>query len=131
MVFCAGAGPEPIPYASLTVENLTAAVKFCLTPGAEAAAQIIAVIMKGESGVNAAVESFHRNLPMERMRCHVMPNQAAVWTFKRGKREIKLSKPAVQTLIDNNKIKGSTRVCPSQANWYSETNFKNLIFGLN
>ena len=60
--------------------------------------------MKGESGVIAAVESFHRNLPVERMRCHAMPNQAAVWTFKRGKREIKLSKPAVQTLIDNNNI---------------------------
>ena len=104
MVFCACDGPEPVPHASLTVESLTAAVKFCHAPGAEAAAQNIAVIMKGESGVIAAVESFHRNLPVERMRCHAMPNQAAVWTFKRGKREIKLSKTAVQTLIDNNNI---------------------------
>jgi hypothetical protein len=104
MVFHAGAGPAPIPYASLTVDNLTTAVRFCLTPNAEAAAQKIAVIMKAESGVDAAVDSFHRNLPTERMRCHVMPNQAAVWTYKRGERKMNLSKATVQTLIDHNKI---------------------------
>jgi hypothetical protein len=104
MVSRAGAGPAPIPYTSLTVEKLTAAVQFCLNPDAEATAKNIAVIMKSESGVDAAVESFHRNLPIERMRCHALHDQAAVWTYKRGKREMNLSKAAVQTLIDYNKI---------------------------
>lgn len=93
MVYRAGAGPEPIPYSSLIVEYLTAAVQLCLTPVAEAAAQDTAFIIKGESGVDAAVESFHQNQLIERMRCHVMPNQTAVGTCKRGKRDLSYPNP--------------------------------------
>ena len=53
MVAKAGAGPEPLPHASLEPELLASAIQFCLTPEASAAAQEIAVKMQVESGVSA------------------------------------------------------------------------------
>lgn len=112
MVAKAGAGPKPIPHASLTPENLSAAIQFCLTPGARAAAHEISSKMQTESGVAAAVDSFHRNLPLDRMRCSVMPDQTAVWSYGKGRRSLTLSKTAANILIEHSKIDaGSIRWC--------------------
>ena len=105
MVANAGAGPKPIPHAELTVENLTDAIEFLLTPEAATAAAGIAEKMKTESGVTEAVKSFYRNLPMDVMRCEIMNDQMAVWSYKKIKPPLKLSKAAVQTLIERHKIK--------------------------
>ncbi|KAJ6163999.1 Sterol 3-beta-glucosyltransferase [Penicillium chermesinum] len=107
MVSKAGAGPDPIPHAELTAENLANAMQFCLTPEAAAAAQGIAAKMQHETGVATAVNSFHRNLPLDRMRCSIMPNQPAVWEYKKGKQSLTLSKVAVNILVENNKIEVS------------------------
>jgi hypothetical protein len=107
MVAKAGAGPEPIPHAGLNPENLASAIRYCLTPEAAAAAQEIAVKMKTESGVLAAVNSFHRNLPLDRMRCSIMPDQPAVWTYKKGKQSLNLSKAAVNILIEHQRIEST------------------------
>ncbi|PYI23104.1 sterol glucosyltransferase [Aspergillus violaceofuscus CBS 115571] len=104
MLARAGAGAKPIPYSRLNSKNLSDAIRLCLTPGAAAAAQQIATKMRAESGVTAAVQSFHRHLPLERMRCHVMPNQAAVWKCVKSKRKICLSKAAAQILIEKSAI---------------------------
>ncbi|RAH68605.1 putative sterol glucosyltransferase [Aspergillus aculeatinus CBS 121060] len=104
MVARAGAGARPIPYSRLDSKNLADAIRLCLTPEAAAAAQQIATKMRAESGVTAAVQSFHRHLPLERMRCHVMPNHAAVWKCVKSKRKIYLSKPAAQILIEKSMI---------------------------
>ncbi|GAB1213637.1 hypothetical protein ATERTT37_002787 [Aspergillus terreus] len=104
MVARAGAGPKPIPYASLTFEKLAAAIQFCLTPNAITAAQNIAQQMQTERGVMSAVESFYSHLPLDRMRCCVMPDQAAAWTYRKGKKTLNLSKVAVQVLIQNERI---------------------------
>lgn len=104
MVSKAGAGPDPIPHAELNTENLAKAMQFCLTPEATAAAHEISVRMQHETGVATAVNSFHRNLPLDRMRCAIMPNQPAVWEYKKGKNALSLSKVAVNILIENNKI---------------------------
>lgn len=104
MVARAGAGSYPLPHASLDPENLAAAIQFCLTPEAAAAAQEIAIKMQTESGVTAAVDSFHRNLPLDRMRCSIMPDQAAVWAYKNDKKRLILSKTAVNILIEHDKI---------------------------
>lgn len=113
MVAKAGAGPKPIPHASLNLEDLAAAIQFCLTPQAAAAAQEISFKMQAESGVTAAVDSFHRHLPLNRMRCSVMPDQAAVWTYKRGKQRLALSKTAVNILIEHD------RIDPNHIKWYA------------
>ncbi|CAG7940237.1 unnamed protein product [Penicillium nalgiovense] len=104
MVARAGAGPKPIPFSSLNFQTLTAAIQFCLTPEATEAARKLAIKMQTESGVTAAVESFHRNLPVDKMRCNLMPNQVAVWRYKKGKINVDLSNAAVQILIEHQKI---------------------------
>lgn len=107
MVAKAGAGPEPIPHASLDPQILASAIQYCLTPEAAAAAQEIAVKMQAESGVLAAVNSFHRNLPLDRMRCSILPDQPAVWTYTQGKQSLHLSKTAVNILIEHQRIEST------------------------
>lgn len=107
MVAKSGAGPRPIPHASLSPDNLAAAIQFCLTPNAAAAAGEISIKMQAESGVATAVDSFHRNLPLVRMRCAVMPNQVAVWTYNKGRRPLNLSKAVVEILIEHDRIDAS------------------------
>ncbi|KAJ5378638.1 UDP-glucuronosyl/UDP-glucosyltransferase [Penicillium cosmopolitanum] len=103
MVARSGAGPRPIPYASLTVQNLADGIEFCLTKESKAAAESISYKMRMESGVKAAVNSFHRNLPSARMRCDIIPGQPAVLKYSKGKHPLNLSTAAVLTLIGNNK----------------------------
>ncbi|KAJ5113421.1 hypothetical protein N7456_001955 [Penicillium angulare] len=104
MVARAGAGPKPIPYASLTIENLAAAITYCLTTEAKAAAEAISIKMRTESGVQAAVNSFHRHLPSDRMGCDLTRTQAAVLRYKKGNHTLKLSALAAQILIKHGKV---------------------------
>ena len=100
MIAGAGVGPEPIPPSKLTVETLAKAIRFCLESHVREAAQAIAERMQHENGVQAAVESFHRNLDVEAMRCDVLPNQAAVWSCTLGKKKrVKISKLAAEAII--------------------------------
>lgn len=102
MVATAGAGPKPIPYRELNADNLTEAITFCLGPGAAAAAQIIADKMCAEeSGVKAAVASFHAHLPREPLQCDIFMDRPAAWVLKKGKRKIRLSKLAAEVLVQD------------------------------
>ncbi|KAK4033344.1 sterol 3-beta-glucosyltransferase [Parachaetomium inaequale] len=108
MIAAAGAGPSPIPQKQLKATNLAEAIRFCLTPEASAASQKMAAQMRSESGVRRAVSSFHANLPLDKMRCDVLPHLAAVWCLKKsGPKTIKLSKEAAQILVDESKLKWS------------------------
>jgi hypothetical protein len=98
MVATAGAGPWPIPFAALTTENLSRAILQCLEPRTKTAAEALAAKMKTESGVAAAVQSFHRNLPRD-INCMVLPDQPAAWIYKSHRTEIRLSKIAAAALI--------------------------------
>ncbi|RJE26465.1 hypothetical protein PHISCL_01175 [Aspergillus sclerotialis] len=111
MVAKAGAGPSPIPYASLDPETLASAIQFCLMPEAAAAAGEISLKMQAESGVTAAVNSFHRNLPLDRMRCSIIPNQVPVWIYKKGKRPLYLSRTAASVLIKHDRIDATHIKC--------------------
>ncbi|KAM0490394.1 hypothetical protein ACHAP8_011611 [Fusarium lateritium] len=99
MVAKAGAGPFPIPHKELSVENLSEAIRYCLSDKAAAAAMLIAKKMESEVGVRAAVQSFHKNLPLERMRCDLIPTEPAVWSYSKSKRPIKLSKMAAEIIL--------------------------------
>jgi hypothetical protein len=120
MIAAAGAGPSPIPQKQLKATNLAEAIRFCLTPEASAASQKMAAQMRSESGVRRAVSSFHANLPLDRMRCDVLPHLAAVWYLKKsGPKTVKLSKEAAQVLVDEAKLKWSDlKRCVSLA-WLS------------
>lgn len=103
MVAAAGAGPKPIPYKSLSSQNLAEAISFCLTPEAATAAEKISAKMRTESGVKAAVKSFHTNLPLEKLQCDFLPAQPAAWTCKVGKKTVKMSKMAAWILSEHTK----------------------------
>lgn len=108
MVASCGLGPRPIPYRSLTSQNLAEAIQFCLEPGAQAAAQGVANRMSDENGVAAAVASFHRNLPVNDMRCNALPSEPAAWKLKKSpKRFIHLSKIAAEVLTQHHRLKYS------------------------
>ncbi|KAH8893855.1 UDP-Glycosyltransferase/glycogen phosphorylase [Thozetella sp. PMI_491] len=104
MIANAGAGPQPIPHRELTVTKLAEAIHFCLSPQSREAASLIAERMSREDGVQAAVESFHRCLPLGSIRCDLLADQPAAWLYKGGKCPVKLSKIAAQSLLDKGLI---------------------------
>jgi hypothetical protein len=104
MVAAAGAGPRPIPFMALNSQVLRDAIQFCLTKEAAAAAQEIASKMRPESGVETAVASFHRNLPLENLSCEILPHHPAVWLYTKSKKTIRLSKMAAEVLIQHLKV---------------------------
>jgi hypothetical protein len=105
MVAAAGAGPRPIPQKMLTSENLAEGIIDCLTPGALAAAGKMADTMRSESGVRQAVASFHANLPLEKMRCDLLPDLPAVWCFRKNGKNYKLSKAAAEVATSHMRLK--------------------------
>ena len=104
MVAAAGAGPTPIPYKALNVQNLSEAISLCLTPEASRAAKEISVKMSTETGVHTAVQSFHSNLPLEALSCDILHNQPAAWRYKRKNKTLKLSKVAAALLGEHMKV---------------------------
>ncbi|KAI1451287.1 glycosyltransferase family 1 protein [Annulohypoxylon moriforme] len=101
MVAAAGAGPKPIPQKSLTVSALAEAIRYCLTPQAQEAAQSIAAKMRTENGVKAAVASFHANLPVRELQCDLIKGQTAAWVYPVKNTRIRLSKVAVEILASH------------------------------
>lgn len=101
MVAAAGAGPEPIPQREVSVERLAEAIRFCQKAGARDAAAKMSTKIKQEDGVQAAVKSFHANLPFGKLQCDLLPDQAAAWKLRVGGfrgRNMKISKSAAGVL---------------------------------
>ncbi|KAJ5847340.1 hypothetical protein N7455_011297 [Penicillium solitum] len=99
MVAAAGAGPAPIPHQELNADILAEGIRYCFTKQAITAASEIAVKMASETGVQAAVSSFHSHLPLERLSCDVCPRVPAVWSYSTRNINVKLSKVAAATLV--------------------------------
>ncbi|OLN97672.1 Sterol 3-beta-glucosyltransferase UGT80A2-like protein 2 [Colletotrichum chlorophyti] len=104
MVANAGAGPEPIPFKQLTSQKLADGIGYCMTPQARSAAQAIAERMRSENGVQAAAQSWLRQLPKQRLQCDLIPSQPAAWTYKKGKKPVKISKLAAEELVSRKVI---------------------------
>jgi hypothetical protein len=104
MVHAAGAGPAPIHHNALSSTILAEAIEYCLTPEALAAARALSEKMINESGVEAAVKSFHANLPLQSLQCDLIPDRPAAWTYKDGGNVLKLSKLAIAVLTLHTKI---------------------------
>ncbi|KAK8141720.1 hypothetical protein G3M48_009998 [Beauveria asiatica] len=122
MVAASGAGPTPIPANQLNCTNLANAIRFCHTSAATSAAASLAERMKSESGVRRAVASFHANLPLESMRCDVLPNLAASWQCRIDGTQYKLSKAATQVLLSKDHIsrREMKRYSPSPIRIYNQ-----------
>ncbi|KZL81249.1 hypothetical protein CI238_11671 [Colletotrichum incanum] len=109
VVAAKGAGPNPIPHTTLTVDNLTSAIKFCLKSEVLESSQAIASQMRQERGVDKAVESFHKHLPVDALTCDLIPGNIARWQCQpnkhRARQTIKLSDAAMATLMAEKEIK--------------------------
>ncbi|THZ53832.1 glycosyltransferase family 1 protein [Aureobasidium pullulans] len=106
MVAVAGAGPKPIHHKELNSENLAAMIRKCLEPATLQAAADIARRMSHERGVDAAAESFFRNLPAQAMTCDIINGQKASWVWSdEQSNKLKLSDLALHTLVEHGKIK--------------------------
>ncbi|KAF4869925.1 Sterol 3-beta-glucosyltransferase UGT80B1 [Colletotrichum siamense] len=100
----AGAGPDPIPYRSLTSQKLIHAIQYCLSPDAVTAARQLAESMEKENGVQSAVDSFHNHLPQPKMQCDFFPDQPAALMYGRGKKQVKMCRPVASILVKNGKV---------------------------
>eukprot|EP00884_Botryococcus_braunii_P017693 jgi/Botrbrau1/4607/Bobra.60_2s0092.1 len=65
----AGVGPQPIPISSLSVDNLVDAFKAMQESSVRQTAKAISEQLLKEDGLAAAVASFHRHLPLEKLSC--------------------------------------------------------------
>lgn len=104
MVAAAGAGPDPIPHQELSADILAEGIRYCFTDQAITAASTIAIKMASETGVQAAVSSFHQHLPLERLSCDICPGEPAVWSYSSGDTKVKLSKVGAAALVAQNLI---------------------------
>lgn len=104
MVAAAGAGPKPIPHKALTASKLADAINYSLSPHVATQARGIAEKIRKESGVRAAVGSFHAHLPRQKMQCDLMPGHPAVWEFRKGKQIVSLSKAAAGILTHRGRL---------------------------
>ena len=108
MVSRAGAGyHKSVPYKRLTVDELVAGIKECLTDEALVHAQEIAEDIKeeGDAGQNA-VNSFHCHLNAKNSqshRCSILDDRVANWQPKQYP-GIRLSALAADILVDQRKI---------------------------
>ncbi|KAI0156335.1 hypothetical protein BJ166DRAFT_467827 [Pestalotiopsis sp. NC0098] len=98
VVNAAGAGPPPLPYDSLTSQKLAQAIEFCLLPITQEAASVLACQIAAEDGVEQAVDSFHRNLPQEKLECDFFPDETAVWAYGHDKKQVKMCR-GVATIL--------------------------------
>ena len=104
MVAVAGAGPKPIRSKEINSQNLREAIDFCLSPKAAEAAAKLAQSMHADSGVKAAMASFHRHLQSERLSCDLAPERSAVWVYTKSKRPFKLSYICAEVLVSHQRI---------------------------
>ncbi|KAK4443948.1 sterol 3-beta-glucosyltransferase [Podospora aff. communis PSN243] len=102
MVGNAGAGPEPVPYKSLTAEKLAEGIKYLLTDEAvKAAGEIAKSIEKEGDGAENACKAFHKHLVLagkNSMRCSILRDKVAVWQLKNT--NLRLSAMAADVVVD-------------------------------
>ena len=103
MVHAAGAGPEPVPFKQLTAEKLARAIEVALAPEATSAAAKLSQAMENEYGAPTAASSFHRMLPLKKMRCAIFPKKLAVWKVR--KTNIVLSSFVAIVLLEQKYLK--------------------------
>ena len=96
MVAKAGAGPTPIPHKELTADNLAEAILTALKPESLERAHELKVQISHEKGTEQGAQTFHQFLDVDKMRCLLAPERAAVWRIRRT--DVGLSAFAATTL---------------------------------
>ena len=92
-----GAGPSPIPGKDVTVEQFVEALKFVQQPHVKEAAERIQKSLSNEDGCTTAIQSFHANLPLARMRSDLEESYAAC--YRLDQLNLHVSHPVAQVLL--------------------------------
>ena len=97
MISKSGAGPSPIPGKDINSKDLIEAFKFVHETGIREAAQRLRLTFQHEDGCDAAVESFHSQLPLNQIRSDLEPSFPACVAVKDY--HLKISLPVSQALL--------------------------------
>jgi hypothetical protein len=92
-----GAGPRPLPGKSVTATELAEAFEFVHQSTTRDAAERIRDGILKENGCQAAVRSFHANLPIDRMRSDLQSTYNACYRIQGF--NIQISRPVAYVLI--------------------------------
>lgn len=105
MVAKAGAGAkQALPWKKLNSDTFAEGIRQCLEPDAKIRAQEIAKSIEKEGdGAENAVDSFHRALNLDTMRCRIFGDRVAVWKPK-SHGSIQLSALAADLLVENKEV---------------------------
>ncbi|KAI9895084.1 MAG: hypothetical protein M1814_000309 [Vezdaea aestivalis] len=82
MIARAGAGPRPIPFKKLDEFILAKAIMAALEPKVRDKAEVMAKTISNEDGPKSGIESFHSGLPLDKMRCSLLPDRFAAFRLK-------------------------------------------------
>ncbi|KAL2396210.1 Sterol 3-beta-glucosyltransferase UGT80B1 [Exophiala dermatitidis] len=104
MVAKAGAGAkQALPWKKLNSDLFAEGIRQCLEPDAKSKAMEIAKSIEKEGdGAENAVDSFHRSLDLNKMRCRILHDRAAAWKIK--EHNIQLSALAADLLVENKEL---------------------------
>ncbi|CAF3102495.1 unnamed protein product, partial [Rotaria sp. Silwood2] len=97
MISKSGAGPTPVPGKHLNINDLAEAFRIAHEPDKREAAHKLSVAFQHENGCEAAVRSFHANLPLSKMRSDLEPSYCAY--FRLNDYNLQISIPVAQVLI--------------------------------
>ncbi|CAF0720541.1 unnamed protein product [Adineta ricciae] len=115
MIWKSGAGPPPIPGKRLNTEELTVAFKIVHQADAREAAEKLRVAFAHENGCQVAVDFFHSNLPLKKMRSDLEPSFAACFYLKDY--DLRISRPVAQVLVAAGAIEESQLSVHSTCSW--------------
>ncbi len=116
MVNKSGAGPAPMPGKTVTAKQLAAAFVFVHDPKVQLAASKISTSFQNEHGCEVAVQSFHTNLPLSKMRSDLEPSFAAC--FRLNDYDLQISRPVAQVLVAAGAIEESQLTLLPTRDWH-------------
>ncbi len=115
MIWRSGAGAPPIPGKRLKTNELIEAFKIVHQADTREAAEKLRIAFQHEHGCQTAVNSFHRNLPLKKMRSDLEPSFPACYRLKDY--NLQISRPVAQALVAAGMIEESQLTLHSTYSW--------------
>jgi len=123
MVWRSGAGPPPIPGKHLNTKELIEAFKIVHQVDTCQAAEKLRIAFERENGCEAAVDFFHRNLPLKKIRSDLEPSFAACYRLEEY--NLQISRPVAQALVAAGMIEETQLSLHSTYSWDKLSNDDN------
>ena len=115
MIARSGAGAPPIPGKRLNTKELIEAFKIVHQADRREAAERLSQAFQHENGCRTAVQSFHRNLLLSKVRSDLEPTFAAC--YRLADYNLQISRPVAQALVAAGLIEESQLSLHSTRNW--------------